>query len=340
VAGAVASAEGEAVCGAGEVAAIGIDVGYSPSGATSAISFFSVARQEESWVVEIVGRTRVLSTTDLIQVINTNGAFACARVVAVDAPLTPTRILAKPGQGRAIDSRFSRGAFSNGNGHRGLQPGSIATPIPGWHLYEAGMGLLPHLRGRGLSYFPFPATPPKGGVVALPERQVLEVIPKFTQGLLVERGVVSQRPREGGYRQIDDWVFPQVFVTAPMSGPMTVDPAYPPHGNMHARALELMAPVRLGRDCLAEANRIHSLPAGERHEALAAFVCGFQAALALVGGACLVGCVGPSEGYFLLPSRWHQEWERAWQDTSRHGDVVCRIPVALFSTGDLSVSRG
>jgi hypothetical protein len=70
--------------------------------------------------------------------------------------------------------------------------------------------------------------------------------------------------------------------------------------------------IRFGAGLRKEGQRIHDLPRAERHEAMGAFVAGFQGALVLAGAACVVG--GPG-GYFTLPRSWHSDWERAWTET-------------------------
>ena len=44
----------------------------------------------------------------------------------------------------------------------------------------------------------------------------------------------------------------------------------------------------------------------------------------VTGDACVAGAIGDHEGYFLLPRRWHPDWEQVWSDTVRPGDAVTR----------------
>ncbi len=306
------------------ISAIGIDLGYSDTGATSAISFFAVVPIDAGTVVDVASETEVLAASNLLRRVADDQLCNGARIVAIDAPLTPQRITARPASGRVVDARFSRGDFSNGR--RGLQPGSISTPVPGWKLYEAGMALLTHLTSRGFSYLTFQAST-SGGVI-LPQKAVVEVIPKLTQGLLAPRALVVARPRRGGFQKVDDWLFPHLFVTAPVPAHRATDQAYPRHGTHHHRAMALIGSgVQLGARGLIEANRILGLSRAARHEALAAFVAGFQAALALAGRASMVGAVGPAEGYFLLPSTWHSDWESSWTATALPTLPVRRLAV-------------
>ncbi len=292
---------------------IGIDVGTSEEGPTSAMSFFIASHGH----IDVAETTRVLTGPDLQELIRNDDAIGNAQLVTLDAQLTPNMIPARPPTGIAIDKRFARGAFQNGHGHRGLQPGSLATPIPGWQLYGAGMHLRGLLETRGLSYLEFP--------VAIRPKAIVEVIPKLTQGLISPQSLVVGRPMNGGFKQLDNWLFPHLWVTAPVPEEHEGNPDYPRHGAQAKGAADLLG-VQLGQRVLPEANRIMGLrPVKARHEAIGAFAAGLQGALALTVGASLVGAPGPHEGYFLLPRSWHDDWETAWETTMRPNDTVSRI---------------
>src|SRR5262249_48240202 len=123
--------------------------------------------------------------------------------------------------------------------------------------------------------------------------------------------------------------FPHLFVTSPMPARRANDVTYPRHGTYQSYVMGFLGPaVQLGIGARSEANRILLLADAARHEALGAFVAGLQAALALVGKASMVGAVGGAEGYFLLPSTWHVDWETAWTATSVPALPVSRVCVS------------
>ncbi|MCC6807064.1 MAG: hypothetical protein IT381_06550 [Deltaproteobacteria bacterium] len=236
------------------------------------------------------------------------------RLVTLDAPLTRTRLLKIPMVGRAPDLRFSRGLFANSN--RGPQPSSIRVPKQGWPLYMRGMSILALLERAGFPYLGMRGAE----ALQVPRRAVMEVLPKLTLALLCPRALLAvTRPRTGFLKQIDNWLFPHVF-DEPLDG-------MPPvlAGSALREALQLLGPIRVDDSVFVEARRIHALRSqSERHEASGAFIAAFQAALALAGGAC---CVGDDEAHFLLPRRWHPDWEQAWKDTERAAKRIERVAV-------------
>jgi hypothetical protein len=152
----------------------------------------------------------------------------------------------------------------------------------------------------------------------------MEVLPKLTLALLCPRELLAvTRPRKGFFRQIDNWLFPHLFVR---------DSAIDQHGvlrgSSRAHALALLGPaLSLDASMFDEADRIDAIESqDERHEAIGSFVAGFQGALALAAAACAVGDV---ESCFLLPRRWHADWEAAWQASERIREPVSRVDVVL-----------
>lgn len=291
---------------------VGIDVGYGRAKFTSGVSFFAVTGHTRPYGLDISSPTQPLDTPSLRRLVDEDERLAPERVavVVLDAPITPSRLSRRPSAGRRVDARFSRGGFSNGGGNRGPQPGSIATPNPGWSLYEAGMELASRLQLRGVPTIGMPDT--DAASVAGPA--CFEVIPKLTQSLMVSRQLTAGRPKGV---LIDDFLFPKIFSSAASASEVrSLDSAL-------AGALVLSPSVR------QEADRIGGLPSAQRHEAVGAFVAGFQAAMCLAGVATLVGATGEHEGYYLLPQHWHTDWEQVWIATDRKPIQVRRASVQV-----------
>ena len=279
--------------------AIGIDIGWGDAPYTGGHSFFEVRYQTDRRpAIAVIAPTTPCSTEGLRRFIRESERFNDreVRVVAVDAPVTPQLLIAKPAAGRSIDARFSRGHFSNGL--RGPQPGSIATPAQGWPLYQAGMATTAMLALRGFPYAALQA----GRLLNLVERATIEVIPKLTQTLLSPRSILTARPRRVA---IDDHLFAETWGLAPTNTSFT-------------RLLDPI--VAIDSTVALEAARILTLAAAPRHEAVGAFVAGLQGALALARCAAVVGAPGDHEGYYVLPKSWHTDWIDVWRDTTRDGD--------------------
>jgi len=301
---------------AGEVAC-GIDVGFAPVGKTSAVAAFLVQKTIESTRIALAHETKVLSSTELDKLIERReGPLADERVrlVTIDAPVTSTDHTTMPALGRLPDRRFSRGAFNNSK--RGPQPSSIRVPAQGWPLYRRGMAILAQLESIGFPYVSVTAAEE----VALPLHGTMEVIPKLTLTLLCSRSLLAvARPRSGFFKQIDNWLFSQIFTQTGQTDPLAL-------GSKRERLMPLLEPsIELDATVFTEAARIDGLATNaEKHEAIGAFTAGFQGALALAGGACVVG---DEESHFLLPHLWHRDWEEAWLVSERLAEPARRLRV-------------
>jgi hypothetical protein len=220
--------------------------------------------------------------------------YGIPALMTIDAPLTHIRLIARPATGRAIDKVFSKGLFSNGN--RGPQPGSIATPLQGWPLYQAGMDFREsvELLLNGFRYVPFE------GMDHSPVQGAIEVFPKLSQAVLLPRYSIANRPAG---TKADDHLFPQLFT-------MTGDDVDSVLGLVFAQsAINLI--TQIGRNPRSN------------HEELAAFVAAIQGVLCVRGESMAVGCAGLSEGYFVLPKfeLWHAEWRDAYADI-QHDECI------------------
>jgi hypothetical protein len=297
--------------------ACGIDVGFAEVGETSGISAFIVQRTIERTRIALAERTMVLSSTALDRLIQQRGgplADKRVRLVTLDAPVTITNHRTMPALGRLVDRRFSRGAFSNSK--RGPQPSSIRVPKQGWPLYRRGMAILAQLDSIGFPYVSVTAA----DEVTLPSHGTMEVVPKLTLALLCSRNLLTvARPRIGFLRQIDNWLFSQIFAQAGQTD-VLARVGEREHLMQHFEpSLELDATI------FVEAARIDGVATNaERHEAIGAFTAGFQGALALAGAACVVG---DEESHFLLPHLWHRDWEQAWLVSERHVEPARRVRV-------------
>jgi hypothetical protein len=305
----------------GEVAC-GIDVGFAAVGKTSAISAFLVQKTIERPRIALAHGTDVLSSTALDRLIERReGPLADERVrlVTLDAPVTSTDHATMPALGRLPDRRFSRGAFSNSK--RGPQPSSIRVPKQGWPLYRRGMAILAQLESIGFPYVSITAAEE----LALPLHGTMEVVPKLTMALLCSRNLLAvARPRTGFFKQIDNWLFSQIFAQTGQTAPLA------PGGERQHLMRLLQPPIEIDATVFAEAARIDGLATNaEKHEAIGAFAAGFQGALALAGVACVVG---DQESHFLLPHLWHRDWEEAWLDSDRLAEPARRLRVQSHPT--------
>lgn len=315
-----------------EARTVGIDFGFSKRNCSFGYSQF-LTRFTAASVFEIGVSTETMATTldQFIREVLPTEVIGQASLIAIDAPITPARIARKPRIGRTVERRFSHGNFSNGK--RGPQPSSIAVPAQGWPLYCAAMDFVNELKAKGFILFPMP---PSGSLaeIRLPNRSIVEVIPKLTQALLTPRQRLVCRPRRSEskfYGQIDNWLFPHLFVNS--------DPRYrqQPHGpSLGQDSLQLRclvgAEISLDASVWREANRIQLVEDQNiRHELIGAFVAGFQGALALAGGAMLIGQDGPTEGYYTLPRTWHSDWHEEWRRTSEPYDSVFSVSVRAYT---------
>ncbi len=280
---------------------LGIDVGFSPSARTWAISSLS----ESQGVIFCQDPTFVASQAEVTTYLEGLDRHSIT-AIGFDAPVTPERLLTRPAHGRAIDARFSRGEFHGSR--RGPQPSSIAVPHPGWDLYSTGMAFQDFLKALGWRVHVH-GTAVKGPTA-------FEVIPKLTLTLVTPRAwIAEERPRKGNLRQIDNFLFDRAF---------NQDPAE------REQVLAALFPTAQIHDSLrGEIHRVanHSR-VGERHELIGGLVAGIQTLQVATADACIAGAVGAHEGYFLLPRLWHPDWERTWGNTVRPGDAVERLGLA------------
>jgi len=151
-------------------------------------------------------------------------------------------------------------------------------------------------------------------------RATMEVLPKLTLALVCPRAWLAvDRPRTGFFSQIDNWLFSKMFLPVLAEQPGLARPESP-------GAVEW--PLELDQTVVREAERIGALGKGDRHEAIGAFVAGFQGALALAGQACVVGT---EDAHFLLPKTWHSDWDAAWESTTRSGEATTRRGVSVMA---------
>lgn len=301
---------------------IGIDPGVPRARAAAAYAALTL---DPAGTIGLLGRSRALRKPELAAFLRDDPLLADQRLrmAAIDAPLTPARIERKPWRARQVEIRLSRGAFAGSA--RGPQPPWISAGRSGWLRYQEGAAVLDILRDRG---FPLLTMPPEGAVPELPARCSVEVYPKATLAVLLPRAPLEERPMASEFMgQIDDWLFPQIFLRQPLAGGAfpTSDPERAPIEDI----LEVLEPdLRLAPETLEEAARITAIRRPfSRREPLRAFIAALQGTLALAGAAALVGAEGEHEGYFLMPAEWHPDWEEAWRDPRRQDPLVRRVPV-------------
>lgn len=304
------------------ILAIGIDPGVPRPRATAACAVLTL---DPAGAIGVLGRSRALRKPELAAFLRDDPLLADERlrVAAIHAPLTPARIERRPWRARQVEIRLSRGAFAGSS--RGPQPPWISAVRSGWPRYLEGAAVLDILRERG---FPLLPMPPEGAVPELPARCSVEVYPKATLAVLLPRAPLEERPMASEFMgQIDDWLFPQIFLRQPLAGGAfpTSEPERTPMDDI----LEMLAPdLHLAQETLEEAARITRIRRPfSRREPLRAFVAALQGILALAGAAALVGAEGEHEGSFLMPAEWHPDWEEAWNDPRRYNPRVRRVPV-------------
>lgn len=297
----------------GTALVIGIDPGVPRAKAAAACSVLTL---DPAGTIGLLGRAESMRKTALAAFLRNDPLLADERLrlAAIDAPLTPVRLERKPWRARQVEIRLSRGAFAGSV--RGPQPPWISAARSGWLRYQEGAAVLDLLRERGFPLFPMP---PEGVVPELPARCCVEVYPKATLAVLMPRAPLEERPMASEFMgQIDDWLFPQIFLSSPTEGRAPIEDI-----------LETLAPaIRLAPETLAEATRIAAIRRPfSRREPMRAFIAAFQGILALAGGAALVGAEGDHEGYFLMPAQWHPDWEEAWEDPRRQDLLVRRVGI-------------
>jgi len=306
----------------GTILAIGIDPGVPREKAAAA---WSVLTLDPAGTIGLLGRSQSLRKAELAEFLRTDPLLADERLrlAALGAPLTPVRLVRKPVRARQVEIRLSRGTFAGSS--RGPQPPWISDVRSGWLRYQEGAAVLDILRERG---FPLLPMPPEGVVPKLSARCTVEVYSKATLSVLVPREPLEERPMASEFMgQIDDWLFPQIFLHEPMAGGAfrTGDSTQAPIEGI----LETLAPgLHLAPEVFEEAARIIGIRRPHsRREPLRAFLAAFQGILALAGAAALVGAEGDDQGYFLMPANWHPDWEEAWRDPRRHDPLVRRVRV-------------
>jgi hypothetical protein len=310
---------------------LGIDFGYATEAESLGYIKFKTEVKDGVTTIALESKAEVSTLVAFKETVLKTQADSVS-LIAIDAPITPKKIATKPDSGRQVEMRFSRGGFNNSK--RGPQPSSISVPKQGWPLYCGAMELLNELTKLG---FPMPAITVEGekSFLSLNQKACVEVCPKMTQALLTTKSRIKSRPnnqhKPAFYRQIDNWLFPHLFVT---DHPEPLNPAngtQPAWGADRQAMCELLGKkVCIDKSVWDEANRISaSNPLGMRHEFIGAFVSGFQGALALAGVAIAVGVAGDHEGYYILPSSWHNDWCGEWTDTARDGDSVRKFQIQL-----------
>jgi len=138
--------------------------------------------------------------------------------------------------------------------------------------------------------------------------------------LLTPRERTKSRPSaDRFYWQIDNWLFPHLFVKCDGKSIGELLNGSPSCGFDVAKMLSLLgADITLDDSVWEETARIQREEDTElRHEMIGAFVAGFQGAISFAGKAQLDGCCGDSEGYYLLPASWHQDWLDVWNEKPR-----------------------
>lgn len=194
------------------------------------------------------------------------------------------------------------------------------------------MGLIDELADLGFPLLQMPAD--KTQSKRFLPRCTVEVLPKLTQTLLTPKNRVQSRPDRSldkYYGQIDNWLFPHLFVSGKSSEGMQVD-GKPVAGQDLNEMIQLLGEtIEVHSSVLEEAERINKVSSKpKRHEMVGAFVSGFQGALGIAGQAKLVGKSGGAEGYYMLPVKWHSEWQNEWKNTARKNDTVYSVPVEPY----------
>jgi hypothetical protein len=322
---------------------LGIDFGYSTKKPSLGYAHFDTSLCDKTFTVSVLSSSKISTLANFKNEVLKQKWVKTITVIALDAPITPRRIDLMPNSGRQVEKRFSRGEFHNKK--RGPQPSSISVPRQGWPLYCGAMDLMTELQEAG---FAMPAIPATGDnpSVDFSGKVCVEVCPKMTQTLLTPKSRVVSRPDKKVtpiyYRQTDNWLFPHLFVA---TAPINPHPGQGPQPNWGVDRLGMVQllgdRVQIDKSVWDEATRIasvRSLP--ERHELIGAFVAGFQGAITLAEASVVVGMSGDYEGYYILPSKWHNDWCRVWDDTTRPDDCVKKFPILLPDSSDALSKNG
>lgn len=285
---------------------MGLDVGFSSSRETCCAYLLHIDPLTNT--IDLAAAAKRFSFPEAKKgLLELLGTARQPKIVAIDAPLTPSRHQTCPPSGRCVDKWFSQGLFSAAK--RGPQTTSIAVPKQGWPLYCAGMDLVQVLREvvPELEYIRFEdLNNPK-------VRGIVECIPKLFQALLVDAAIVQQRTV-----QLDDHLFPQLFA-----------------GDLRPRFDRLLGSFKLSQELDAEVVRLATNPP-KFHEEIGGIVAALQAAIFLTGRASVVGCSGDTEGYFVLPAVafWNDEWFEAFRRVAKKDESV-RIIATLWDQPEI-----
>jgi len=308
----------------------GIDFGYSTRQRSFGYAQFETrfeSKPRPRFTIRVRHPTIATSLDEFLAEVLMSDVVGKADLVTLDAPVTPIQITNRPATGRSIEKRFSRGGFSNGK--RGPQPSSISVPAQGWGLYCAAMRFVDSLNGVGFPLFRMPNAD-KCKEVCVVRASVVEVLPKLTMALMTPQDRTTSRPaRHRFYGKIDNWLFPHLFDKSAVILP----PGSPKNGlDVPLLLASLGSNVTLDGSFWEETARIQQeANLSLRHELIGAFVAGFQGAISFAGKSMLVGCNGDREGYYLLPTAWHQNWLDIWNAEPRRRDQVdsvYSVPVA------------
>lgn len=311
---------------------LGIDFGFALEGESLGYSQFETSLNEGAARITVINQS-LTSTLEAFRrnVLHSEIAQQSA-LITLDAPITLVRIPRLPAVGREVERRFSRGMFSNGK--RGPQPSSIRVPRQGWSLYCEAMGFLAEINQAGFS---LPRFPGEGDRIVLDfqTKKCVEVCPKLTQTLFTPINRISTRSPSNGmpkfYRQIDNWLFPHLFVNQQPNTPYPVGGTQPAFGQDFGGIADLLgADLTIDASVWNEAARIQATrPLSVRHELIGAFVAGIQGAIMLAGKACMVGAPGEHEGFYILPSIWHDDWDEVWNKTTKQDDSVRKVAIDI-----------
>lgn len=254
---------------------LGIDVGLSKKSKTSAYCVLEITsnnievRTKPTKFIYIEYKS--VFSKEFLQLLD---------VITIDAPLTLSRISEKPNTGRCIDKLFSGGSFNNSK--RGPQPGSISTPKQGWPLYEAGMELKEYFHSQGFEYKLIDK------LVQKDRKIIIEVIPKLTQSLLVEREILVDRPKNS---QIDNYLFNHTFKV---------------NSNFRCSFEKYMFSEEV--EYLIA---LYSTNTKKYHEELAGLLAALQGVLFSIDNYSIIGFSHAFDGHYLLPNLnyWNTHWK-------------------------------
>jgi hypothetical protein len=296
---------------AGEVLVVGIEVGRPLPGYSRGLAVFAVSKNENKYEVRAAGATQTVETGKLWGFKDFFAKTSLPRraVLALDAPITPGRPRPAPNTGRAVEKRFSRGAFSTSK--HGLQPVSLAVHLQGYCLHAEAMEVREELENQNIPYMAFPE---EAKWCRLRVPSIIEVLPRLTAGLLLPRTLVADvRPRGPKTALMEAFLFPYLFCAEPERFGR---PAFP----QHLRAVDQFA-ERLTFD----PSFFEDAESCRDYQQIGAFLAAFQGVLAIANLSALAGSQGASEGYICVPRAWHRDWEEVWADTARTDDEVTRL---------------